>query len=354
MPARRDRPTTLILAVLLVAALAALPSPATASYAEGRGAPKPVLRGNFADPAVERYGKGFVGVATGLRAPRAWTGSPKGPWLRGGTALRRLPGWATSGDIWAADIQRVGGWWLLYFSAPVAGLGEYGRCVGVARSRSPERGFAPVGSTPLTCPAYAKAPTAQDPLARDPTLPRAGTIDPSVYVDPSGARFLLYKTDRVPSSIRMVELSANGSRVRSGAVSQELLRSPGVLENPVLVHRPEGWVMLLSEGDYTRCTYRTMWLRSPSLLDWTVVESGTLLDSAGTGLCGPGGADIAVGAGGQQRLFLHGWTCHGGAKPCRSSFDWSQRVKQRAVRSLYAARLGWRGGLPVVRGWLKP
>ncbi len=329
--------------------------PGAASSAAGRGAPHPILRGNFADPAVEAYGKGYVGIATGNRAPRAWTRTAQGSWTRTGPALRRLPGWARSGDIWAADIQRVGGWWLLYFSAPVDGLGEYGRCTGVARSRSPHRGFTPVGSTPLACPAYAKVPAAQDQLLpRDPTLPRAGTIDPSVYVDPSGSRHLLYKTDRIPSTIRIVELSANGRRVRSGAVSQELMRSPGVIENPVLMHRPQGWVMLLSEGDYTRCSYRTLWYRSPSLLDWTVVEYGTLLDSASTRLCGPGGADVADGPGGQQRIFLHGWTCHDNPRPCRSGFDWSKRERQRGVRSMYAARLRWHDGLPRIRGWLKP
>ncbi len=346
--------SVVVLGASLVLALLVVLPPAT-SAVDGRGAPRPILRGNFADPAVERYGKGYVGIATGVRAPRAWTRTSKGTWARSGPALRRLPGWARPGDIWAADIHRVGGWWLLYFSAPVAGLGEYGRCTGVARSRSPERGFAPVGDAPLVCPAYANVTAAQDQLLpRDPTLPRAGTIDPSVYVDPSGGRFLLYKTDRIPSTIRIVELSANGRRIADGAVSQELMRSPGVIENPVLVHRPQGWVMLVSEGDYTRCSYRTMWYRSPSLLDWSIVEYGTLLDTAGTRLCGPGGADVADGPGGQQRIFLHGWTCHGKAKPCRSGFGWSKRERQRAVRSMYAARLRWTDGLPRLGGWVKP
>ncbi len=341
-------------ALALLVTLLAPTAPADA-VAESRWSPRPILHGNFADPAVERFGKGYVGVATGERAPRAWTRTSKGTWSEGGPALRRLPGWARPGDVWAADIQRVGGWWLLYFSAPVAGLGESGRCTGVARSRSPQRLFVPVGSAPLVCPAYADVPAAQDQLLpRDPTLPRAGTIDPSVYVDPSGARFLLYKTDRIPSSIRIVQLSSNGRRIRTGTVSQELLRSPGVVENPVLIHRPEGWVMLLSEGDYTRCAYRTLWYRSASLLDWSVAQSGVLLDAASTRLCGPGGADLADGPGGRQRIFLHGWTCHRKPRPCGSGFDWSKRERQRAVRSMYAARLRWTAGLPSVAEWMKP
>ena len=353
MRAPRPRSPRPLVALLAGAALAlGLLTPA-ASYADRR-TPTPVLDGNFADPAVERYRKGFVGVATGEHAPRALTRTADGRWVRGGTALRTLPTWARAGDIWAADIQRIGGWWVLYFAAPVEGLGVYGRCVGVARSRSPQRGFVPVGDTPLSCPTYAKVPTAQDPLALDPTLPRAGTIDPSVYTDASGTRFLIYKTDRIPSTIRMVQLSGNGTRVATGAVSQELLRYQGVVENPVIIDRPQGWVMLLSEGDYTRCSYRTLWLRSPSLTDWSVVESGTLVDPATTRLCGPGGADVAEAPGGEQRLFLHGWTCFDKPRPCRATLDWTKREKRKAVRSMYAARLTWVGGVPRIARWLKP
>ena len=47
----------------------------------------------------------------------------------------------------------------------------------------------------------------------------------------------------------------------------------GVLENPVVTQRPEGYVMLASEGDWTRCGYRTLWLSSPTLLDWTAART---------------------------------------------------------------------------------
>src|SRR5690606_19493551 len=109
-------------------------------------------------------------------------------------------------------------------------------------------------------------PLAQDPLLpRDPTLPRAGVIDPSVFRDVDGQRYLLYKTDRMPSSIRLVPLSRNGRRVRTGAVSQELFRATGVVENPVMTRRGSRYVLLTSEGDFTTCDYRTTWRASTSL-----------------------------------------------------------------------------------------
>lgn len=334
-----------LLAAALVAAVLAsgLPAPATAEV------PRPVVLGNFADPTVERFGGGYVGFATGERAPRAWTRSRTGTWQRRGPALARLPAWSRPGDVWAADVQKVRGWWLLYYSAPVRGLGEHGRCIGVARSRKPLSDFTPVGRGPLVCPAYVRSvPTAGDPLLpRDPTLPRAGVIDPSLHAGADGP-VLLYKTDRIPSSIRTVPLNRAGTKVKRGAVSTEIHRSPGVVENPVLLERPEGWVLLLSEGDFTRCTYRTLWLRSASPTDWSTAESGILLDRASTGLCGPGGADVAG-----KRIFLHGWVCHGKPKPCAAGFDWSKKERQRGERAMYAARLEWVGGLPTVTRWLR-
>ena len=102
----------------------------------------------------------------------------------------------------------------------------------------------------------------------------------------------------------------------AGATSLELVRSEGVQENPVLTRRPEGYVMLTSEGDWTRCGYATRWLSSPTLLDWSAATAGTLLDNETTPLCGPGGADLVEVSGGRTLVFLHGWTCRGSDLPC--------------------------------------
>jgi hypothetical protein len=129
------------------------------------------------------------------------------------------------------------------------------------------------------------------------------------------------------------------------------MRSPGVLENPVLTRRDEGYVLLLSEGDWTKCSYATVWRRATTLLDWSLAEAGVLLDEQSR-LCGPGGADLAV-VGGRDLLFLHGWTCHGTTRPCEGRGKWDQKRRARGLRALYAARLGWSGGLPVVTGWVR-
>lgn len=342
----------LVLGVAVAATVGALP--AAAAPAPDGEPPRPVLNVDFPDPAVLATPHGMVAYSTGARVPHAWARGPRGRWTPAGPVLTKHPSWAREGGIWAVDVVRVGRRWVLYYAVPVRGLGEHGRCIGAARARSARGPFAPVGDRPLVCPSYVDVPTASDPmLPRDRSLPRAGVIDPSAFVDEDGSRHLLYKTDRIPSSIRLLPLARNGTRARRGAVSVELLRHPdGVLENPVVVRRPEGYVMLLSEGDWTRCNYRTVWRRTATLLDWTTAESGILLDRE-SGLCGAGGGDV-VGERDDRVLFVHGWTCHRTDLPCRGGAKWDKRRKARGQRALYGVRLRWPGGLPTLGGWLSP
>ena len=319
--------------------------------------PRPVLDANFADPTVTVHGNGFVGFSTGSLIPRSYADGPAGAWRPAASALVKLPSWShADGDIWASDIARVGRWWVLYFAAPVRGLGEYGRCIGVARSRSATSGFKPVGGKPLVCPPYADTPVGATPAAEDPVpvalpgLPRAGVIDPSLVLA-EGRPHLIYKTDRVPSSIRLLPLSASG--LHAAGPSVELFRHDGVLENPVLIERPAGWVMLLSQGDFTRCSYRTVWRRSTSILNWSEATSGVLLDQTSR-LCGPGGADVTPMPHSRRlRVYFHAWTCRGATTPCGPGIRKDKlRHRARAIRPMYAAELDWVDGAPVVAGFL--
>jgi arabinan endo-1,5-alpha-L-arabinosidase len=336
-----------LLAAALVASVIAVTVPAHAERV-----PRPVLTSNFADPTVTVDGNGFVGFSTGSLIPRSHADGPAGSWRPADSALVRLPSWShAEGDVWASDIARIGRWWVLYFAAPVRGIGKYGRCIGVARSRSATAGFKPVGGNPLVCPSYVDAPAAEDqvPVALG-GLPRAGVIDPSLVVA-DGRPHLVYKTDRIPSSIRLLPLSASG--LHAAASSVELFRHDGVLENPVLIERPAGWVMLLSQGNFTRCSYRTVWRRSTSILDWSAATSGVLLDRASR-LCGPGGADVTPMPHSRRlRVYFHAWTCHGKATPCGPGIRKDKRRRQaRAIRPMYAADLDWVDGVPVVAGFL--
>jgi arabinan endo-1,5-alpha-L-arabinosidase len=332
----------LILAVSCVVAEPAQARPAV------DGPPRPVLdTPQFGDPSVVLGPRGFVATATGGYARRASSPSPSGPWMRAAPALAALPPWATGPALWASDLHKVAGRWLLFYAAPVAGLGVDDRCIGVAKAAAPLGSFVPVGGRPLVCPRRADAPRGWDHVPRfGQGLPLSGVIDPSVFLD--GDRlYVSYKTQGVPSTIRLVELARRGTRtvkdVSGGRVkSVEILRSAGTVENPVLVRRGSHVVLITSEGDYGRCRYRTTWRRSEDLWDFSGSRRHTLLKQNETGVCGPGGADV-VQRRGRTLLFFHGWMCRalGPEAHCPRGFRVQQDAALKPRRSMFAARIVW-------------
>lgn len=295
---------------------------------------------NFPDPAVTAYRGGLVAVATGADAPRMVTKAANAPWHRAGRALTRKPGWATGQGVWGVDIARVGDRWLLYFASPVRGLGTEGRCIGVAVGKRPLGRFTPVGR-PLVCPRAAHTAPAPDRVrAPSSRLPRRGVIDPSVFRD--GKRlYLLYKTQGIPSTIRIVRLTGGG--LHAARTSHELIRERHIVENPVLVRHGHRYLMLTSEGSYSSCSYRTVWRTSTRLLRWSTRRSG-LLVGRGSGICGPGGADVVVRHAGPVVVF-HGWACGRFADRCPTG----DNARLQSRRTLYAARLVWHKGAPRLR-----
>lgn len=344
----RRRPVWLLLAA---ATLLSLTVP-------GAGAmPRPLDHGRtLGDPSVTRSAaQQYVAVATGPRVVRM-VSSDGVQWHRISPALLARPGWARPrGAIWAADLVQLGGRWLLYYAAPVRGMGRTSRCIGVAASATSTGRFRPVGRRPLVCPGRARTPRAEDRVLdgqrKRTTYPTTGVIDPSVLVD-RGRVLLLYKTDGTPSSIRLLRLHSDG--LHAAGRSRRLVSSRGVVENPVMVRRGRWFYLFTSTGDYTRCSYATTWRRSRSLLRWRGHPQHVLLSRRRTGLCGPGGADVVVGRG-VVRMYFHGWTCRGTARPCAAPFHLvGHRERYRhPVRALYGARLVFtRRGVVHVSGFL--
>jgi arabinan endo-1,5-alpha-L-arabinosidase len=345
-PAPRRRHWRLVVAVLALLALTVPDASAVAGPLEHGAA--------MADPSVAKVGpQRYVAVATGANVRRLVSRNGM-RWRPISPALAARPAWARPGSgIWAADLVHVRGRWLLYFAAPVRGMGATSRCIGVAASRTSTGRFRPVSRRPLVCPPAAHAPRAEDRILdrrrSRPTLPTIGAIDPSAFVD-HGRVFLLYKTDGMPSSIRILRLRANGLHARGR--SRALLAARGVVENPVMVRRGRWLYLFMSAGDYTRCSYSTVWRRSPNIFRWRGRPQRTLLARRSTGLCGPGGADVVVDRR-AVRLYFHAWTCRGSGRPCAGSFHMTARTVG-PVRALYGARLRFNRRTVRVASYIRP
>ena len=330
-------------AVMMVAGLAIQPPAVDAGTPRSRAvATAPPSRVDtprsgraFPDPAVAVYRGGLVAVGTGPRAPRMVSKAANAPWHNAGRALTRKPRWAVGDGVWGVDLVHVGRRWLLYYAAPVRGLGREGRCIGVAVSRRALGGYTPVGA-PLVCPAGARTGRASDRVRPvRGRLPHRGVIDPSVF-RLGKSLFLVYKTQGLPSTIRVVRLTHRG--LRTAHTSHELIRVGHIVENPVLYRQGRRFVLLTSEGSYDSCGYRTVWRASRHLLRWARSRPHLLL-GRGSGVCGPGGADVVVRHAGPVLVF-HGWACGRFASRCPSGTD--SHLQGR--RTLYAARLVFRRG----------
>lgn len=342
------------LAVLAALVLTLCGTPAQADDDPAQRYPEPFFNGNVGDPSVAMVGKRMVVVATGPQINRAYK-DPGRPWRYQQPVLTHRPRWAIAdGGIWAADLAKVGRRWVLYYAVPVAGLGDFGRCIGVAVAKKPLDAFRPVGRRPLVCPSHALVPPARDPVVT-PDLPSRGVIDPSLYRE-GKQNYLLYKTDGRPSSIRLLPLSRDGQKVRPGQdpanPSVELVRSEGVIENPVLTRHDGQYYLFASEGDFARCSYAQTWRQSPSLTDWSLAAPAVLLDSTVTqGLCGPAGGDV-VKHRGRTTLYFHGWVRLHSSKPKGADY-WAWNGGEKfGRRAMYAARLSFPGGVPTVKKYL--
>ncbi|ABL84008.1 MULTISPECIES: glycoside hydrolase family 43 protein [unclassified Nocardioides] len=327
---------TMVLAALLTTALTVelMPDASAVRLRPPAQRVTPVLhREGFADPSVVSIAGGYLAISTGFRAPRAVSSSPRGPWHPVSRALpKKLPHWVRSPQIWASELVRSRTGWLLYYSA--VAHGKTRRCIGVATARHPLDAFRPVGRRPLVCP-------------------QRGAIDPSGFVRSNGGRYLLFKTQGNPTSIRLLRLTRDGRHRGHRAHSRVLLRSQHTIENPVLVRRKRHLVLFTSEGYFGSCGYETTWRRSKNLFRWGRSEPHPLLRRTNTRICGPGGADVLTAGRKNPVLYFHGWTCGKGRRPCPPRFVLGRAERPYARRVMYAAHLRWKHGTPRVHGFIR-
>lgn len=376
---RRTRGVTATLAVLLAAGAGL----ATAAPGASASTPQPVDTTARADPGVLLDSGHFYSFTTSgnpasgklpelLEASSATAG---GPWSAPANVFSSTSSWPAWIDktqgIWAPDmIKTQGNGYVVYFAAHLnVAAGTAGgidtkpagnsRCIGTAQSSKPDGNFT-ISASPLVCfDGYGAGDDMSDAGHR---VPGQGVIDAApVVVTISGSQelFLVYKTQGLPATIRMVRLSyADGVSVLG--TSHELVygtasASPAdTIEAPSLIQNGSWFILFVAHGNWDSCGYSTQWYKSQHIWSWTHTGASDLLTMGNTGLCGPGGADVTASeVSGQDRIFLHGWVKPGTATPSAPS---TQEQESGQTRVMYAAVLtiGSDGYTPVVGSYLTP
>jgi beta-xylosidase len=282
-----------------------------------------VIDQDFPDPDVLRVGDRYYAYATqtsnGARNVQLATSADLRSWkLQPDDALPELPEWATNGRTWAPDVAAVDGGYVMYLTAH--SVEPDMQCIGVARSANPGGPFRPVGRRPLVCPAGG-----------------GGAIDAASYVEPDGARYLLWKNDGnccgKDTWLHLQPLSRDGLRTTGPAVrlvKQDRAWEGDLVEAPTLVRHGTSYVLFYSANDYGGDRYATGYAVATRLHGPYVKSDEPLMTTGSTGVTGPGGQDVVTTTG-ESFIVFHGWD------------------PAVIYRGMYVAALEWRGSTPVVR-----
>ena len=264
----------------------------------------PVFDWNFPDPGILRVGDEYYAYASNSAPGDCIFGQVVGPnvqvavssdlraWALLDDALPVLPSWAVRGATWAPHPVALDGSYRLYFAARHGSHGDL--AIGVASAAHPLGPFLPT-DTPLV-----DAPGA------------GGVIDPYVFADRDGSRWLLWKTDGnsrgLPTWIYIQRLAPDGLELVGAPfplIRNDQSWEGAIIEAPTLVYRDGEYHLLYSANACTDHRYGIGHAVAASLLGPYVKSSGPVFCSTSERI-GPGGQDI-VELDGRTWLVSHGW-----------------------------------------------
>lgn len=276
---------------------------------------QPVIDMSAPDPTVIRAEDGtfYLYATEDMRNVPIFHSANLVDWKLVGTAFtdNSRPKWLPKGGIWAPDIQRVGGKYLLYYAKSVWG-GEWDAGIGVAVSNNPAGPFVDRG-----CMFTSKQIGIQN------------CIDP-FYIEDGGEKYLFFGSFH---GIYGVELTADGLHVKQGAKPREVA---GTFMEATYIRRRGGYYYLFgSTGtccEGARSTYRITIGRSKSLFGPYVDKAGQrLLDNhynilldKDDSVLGPGhNAGLITDDAGNDYMFYHGFKA---SDPDAGRVVWLSRI----------------------------
>ncbi len=308
------RPRALGALVLLIGVLVLLALlPAQTATARDRGA-NPVgsdrftggryYRGDFPDPAVLKVGRTYYAYSTtmsSLNLP-VMVSTNLASWRAVGEGLLNPAVWAQQRRVgsrhvattWAPSVIRVGRTYVHAYATRVRGVSPRKMCISVSRSLRPASGYVDRTRRPLVCPTT------------------RGAIDPQYFRSPSGALYLLWKSEQTngyKAQLWITRVSGDGTRL---ARPNHLLLTAsrpwerGIIENPSMIGYRGRWYLFYSGGSYDDDSYATGYAICRTPIGPCTRAAAPLLTTGGR-VSGPGGAMAFYDNVSRLRLAYAAW-----------------------------------------------
>ena len=356
--ARRATLVTLVLTLVLTVLGTWFGGTATAAGADPFRAGE-TYRGDFPDPDIRRFGDTYYAYSTTIASKNlpvltspdlvTWTARPShvpGQWWNN-DAMPRVGRWAFEehfvdvwrAKTWAPSVAQVRGGYVAAYSARLKDQVKW--CISVARSTSPLGVFTDSRPRPLICPRG------------------QGVIDPQLFVAPSGAVWLLWKTEgrkgSTPTKLWTRRMNARGTAFKPGSRPKALLQTArgktwegNVIENPAMHYRDGRYYLFYSGNRYVTGKYAIGYAICEGPKGPCARPAAKPLLATGGAVAGPGGGTPVTGPDGELRLGYAAWDRG------RVGYSPSNSCKQTAAgcnqRRLHVATLkvGKRGKLHAI------
>jgi len=255
--------------------------------------------GDFPDPTVLRvedtwyaYSTQVLLVKVPVRStddPTAWDEDIE-------EAMPELPDWAEFGRNWAPSVVATEQGYVLWYTARHAESDR--QCISRATSDSPLGPFVDELEEPAVC-----------------QLELGGSIDPFVFTDDDGSRFLYWKSDENalgdPSRIWVAPLTEDATRLTAPEVpvlAQSQDWEDPTMEQPAVVRDGSTYHLFYSGGHWESSGYAVGYATGASPVGPFTKRSTTRgWFRSRTGTQGPGALDVLPGPDGELWASLHAW-----------------------------------------------
>ena len=281
---------------------------------------------DFPDPFVLRAGSTYFAYGTNSAEGNIQIieSTNLSQWSVVGNALPNLPSWAKSGGTWAPSVLQIGGTYVLYFAAVVAGSTNDEECVSAATASEPQGPFVDDSSSPFVC---------QTALS--------GSIDPSPFLDANGTPYLEWKSNGgagQPATIWSEQLNASGTGFAGIAPTQLLTADQSwqarIVEAPDLVLSGGNYFLFYSGNNWDSASYAIGVATCSGPLGPCTEPSLEPILASGAGVSGPGGQSIFSAVDGSLWVAFDGWE--------------SGAVGYPHSRVLFVRPLSLSGAIPVI------